>query len=187
MAKFADTALKNVHKICKIPHLLIFFINLFPFSEPLLNRCVPSGSASTSVFSGQSIQNFANDIVQDFQVCQTELGMMGLTALGLSVLMTIAFRFLAGLIVYLIIALVVIALIAGTITLWVVWWLKKGNLEEQEALLKTVETTQLDTAQNVTQSIIGGVSTAKSQEEVYGWLAAAIIGTIITVSFNLEL
>ena len=109
---------------------------------------------------------------------------MGLTALGLSVLMTIAFRFLAGLIVYLIIALVVIALIAGTITLWVVWWLKKGNLEEQEALLKTVETTQLDTAQNVTQSIIGGVSTAKSQEEVYGWLAAAIIGTIITVSFN---
>ena len=58
----------------------------------------------------------------------TELVYMGLIALGLSILMTIAFRFLAGVIVYVIIALVVVICVVGTITLWVVWYLKKTSL-----------------------------------------------------------
>ena len=62
------------------------------------------------------------------QVSQTELAYMGLIALGLSILMTVAFRFLAGVIVYVIIALVVVICVVGTITLWVVWYLKKSTL-----------------------------------------------------------
>ena len=109
---------------------------------------------------------------------------MGITALGLSVLMTIAFRFLAGLIVYAIIALVVVALVTGTIALWVIWWLKRTDMAERSEVLDSLDTTQLSAAQNVTQSLIGGVSTAKSQEEVTGFLVAAIIATIITVSLK---
>ena len=110
---------------------------------------------------------------------------MGITALGLSVLMTIAFRFLAGLIVYAIIALVVVALVTGTIALWVIWWLKKTDMAERSEVLDSLDTTQLSAAQNVTQSLVGGVSTAKSQEEVTAFLVAAIIATIITVSSKL--
>ena len=43
-------------------------------------------------------------------------------------MMTLLFRFLAGVIVYVIIAVVVVACLAGTITLWIVWHLKKTNL-----------------------------------------------------------
>ena len=46
-------------------------------------------------------------------------------------MMTLLFRFLAGVIVYVIIAVVVIACIAGTITLWIVWYLKKTDLGER--------------------------------------------------------
>ena len=42
--------------------------------------------------------------------------------------MTVAFRFLAGIIVYVIIALVVVICVVGTIALWVVWYLKKTAL-----------------------------------------------------------
>ena len=44
--------------------------------------------------------------------------------------MTIAFRLLAGVIVYVIIALVVVICVFGTIALWVVWYLKKTALGE---------------------------------------------------------
>ena len=44
--------------------------------------------------------------------------------------MTIAFRFLAGVIVYVIIALVVVIYVVGTLALWVVWYLKKTALGE---------------------------------------------------------
>ena len=156
------------------------------FSEPILNRCVPklSGGDSSSLLSGSGIQSFANDLAQDFQVCQSELAQMGITALGLSVLITIAFRFLAGLIVYAIIALVVVALVTGTIALWVIWWLKKTDMAERSEALDKLDNGQLSAAQNVTQSLIGGVSTAKSQEEVTAFLVAAIIATIITVSLQ---
>ena len=130
--------------------------------------------------SGSGIQSFANDLAQDFQVCQSELVQMGVTALGLSVLITIAFRFLAGLIVYAIIALVVVAVITGTIALWVIWWLKKSDMAERSEVLDSLDT--LSPAQNVTQSLIGGVSTAKSEEEVTAFLVAAIFATIITVN-----
>ena len=49
---------------------------------------------------------------------------------GLSILMTVAFRFLAGVIVYVIIALVVVICVVGTIALWVIWYLKKTALGE---------------------------------------------------------
>ena len=80
------------------------------------------------MFSHSGIQELGQEIVQDFQVSQMEMAYMGLIALGLSILMTIAFRFLAGVIVYVIIGLVVVICVFGTITLWVVWYLKKSAL-----------------------------------------------------------
>ena len=98
------------------------------------------------MLSGSGIQELGQELVQDFQVSQTEMAYMGLIALGqimremrniamfsphfagLSILMTIAFRFLAGVIVYVIIALVVVICVLGTIALWVVWYLKKTAL-----------------------------------------------------------
>ena len=55
---------------------------------------------------------------------------LNLLSAGLSILMTVAFRFLAGVIVYVIIALVVVICVVGTIALWVVWYLKKTALGE---------------------------------------------------------
>ena len=64
----------------------------------------------------------------------------------------------------------------------VIWWLKKTDMAERGEVLDSLDTTQLSAAQNVTQSLVGGVSTAKSQEEVTFFLVAAIIATIKTVS-----
>jgi len=157
---------------------------------PLLHRCVPKQltSGTSSLFSGSGIENFGEELAKDFQVAKNELAQMGITALGLSVLITIAFRFLAGLIVYIIIALVVLAVVLGTIALWVIWWLKKGDLAEQQAALDSLNTVDGTAAvQNVTQSIFSGVSAAESQHEVNGYLAAAIFATIITVVILLVL
>ena len=96
----------------------------------------------------------------------------------------LSYRFAAGLIVYIIIALVVVVCVGGTIALWVIWWLKRGDLAEQQAVLdsvgQAVNGTQLSAAQSVTQSIVGGISSAKSQEEVTAWLVGAIAATIFT-------
>ena len=73
-------------------------------------------------------------------------------------------------------------MVLGTIALWVIWWLKKGDLAEQQAALDSLNTVDGTAAvQNVTQSIFSGVSAAESQHEVNGYLAAAIFATIITV------
>ena len=72
------------------------FHTWFCFSEPLplLHRCVPKQltSGTSSLFSGSGIENFGEELAKDFQVAKNELAQMGITALGLSVLITIAFR-----------------------------------------------------------------------------------------------
>jgi len=149
--------------------------------KQFLSRCIPDAVTSQAggLFSGTGAESFAEDLVGDFQNCAQELVYMGLVALGLSLVMTLLFRFLAGVIVYVIIGVVVVACLAGTITLWIIWYLKMTDLDKSKT--ETETSTELSSAQNVTKSLLGGTATAKSQDEVTQFLVGAIIATIILV------
>ena len=77
-------------------------------------------------------------------------------------------------IVYAIIGLIVVAVVAGTLALWAVWWLKKGSWEEKQSSNST-------SAVTVEQSFTSGLASADTQNEVTGFLVAAIFATIVTV------
>ena len=84
-------------------------------------------------------------------------------------------------IVYAIIGLIVVAVVAGTLALWAVWWLKKGSWEEKQSSNST-------SAVTVEQSFTSGLASADTQNEVTGFLVAAIFATIVTVGvMSLEL
>ena len=81
--------------ISKYLLMMMMMMLIVLHSEPLFeSKCVPkslSGGAS-SLLSGSGISSLANELGHDFAASQRELGLMGLTALLLSILMTIAFR-----------------------------------------------------------------------------------------------
>ena len=80
-------------------------------------------------------------------------------------------------IVYAIIGLIVVAVVAGTLALWAVWWLKKGSWEEKQSSNST------GALVTVEQSFTSGLASADTQNEVTGFLVAAIFATIVTVGF----
>jgi len=148
-----------------------------------LSRCVPEAITTQAggLFSSTGADEFAEELVGDFQNCAMELLYMALVALGLSLVMTMLFRFLAGVIVYVIIAVVVIACIAGTITLWIVWYLKKTDLENYTELQgQTSE-------QNVTVSFTGTKLHEEAKAEVNYWAIGAIIATFVLIAVLLVL
>ena len=64
----------------------------------------------------------------DLQSCGPQIAQMGVVALVFSLIITLLFRFLAGFIVYAIIGILIVALLGGTITLWVLWYLKNKDI-----------------------------------------------------------
>ena len=109
---------KRERKICENDY---FF---FGFSTSILWRCVPDAvpkvaTATAETFLGTSgIKSLFEEIVADVGASWKEIIYMCLVALGLSIIMVILFRFLAGVIVYVIITIIALAAILGPVATW---------------------------------------------------------------------
>jgi len=150
-----------------------------------LSRCIPdvvteNANVAGQLFSNSGAQDFFEELMGDLQNCGPQIVQMGVVALVFSLIITLLFRFLAGFIVYAIIGVVIVALAGGTITLWVLWYLKNKDIGG--------DTSQIDSAINA----IGGNATLEnsylaanaknsSEEEVMYFLIGAIVSTIVLV------
>ena len=117
---------------CKLICFMYLGHNLSFFSKNFLSRCIPDTvtdqvGAAGGLFSDIGASNFVEEVMGDLQQCGPQLAQMGLVALVFSLIVTLLFRFLAGWIVYAIIGGVIAVLLGGTITLWVLWFIKKGG------------------------------------------------------------
>ncbi|XP_074643007.1 choline transporter-like protein 1 isoform X2 [Tubulanus polymorphus] len=107
-------------------------------SVPILNRCIPAFWKRTNMTADikksvisylNSIDTFQKVMFDLYQVWREILGLCFL-ALAFSVIMVFIIRFLAQIIVWVIIALSVIGSIAGTAVLWVMFAHYKNKLDE---------------------------------------------------------
>ncbi|KAJ8976875.1 hypothetical protein NQ317_001199 [Molorchus minor] len=86
-------------------------------------RCIPqrSTAAVDSFFSKTGLTNLFDEVSEDFQLYWREFVYLCLIAFGFSILILVLFRFLVGLVVWIVLVAVVLICIAGTIFLWVLW------------------------------------------------------------------
>nr|CAD7256283.1 unnamed protein product [Timema shepardi] len=124
-----------------------------------LNRCVPEITSSTknTVVSKTGIKDFFQEASEDINMSWKEILYLCIIAMTFCIVILILFRFLAGVMVWLVLVGVVIASIAGTIYLWITWKKKKEAFSGSQ------------------------VNEEVNQRTVITYLVAAIIATIITV------
>nr|CAD7403400.1 unnamed protein product [Timema poppensis] len=124
-----------------------------------LNRCVPEITSSTknTVVSKTGIKDFFQEASEDINMSWKEILYLCIIAMTFCIVILILFRFLAGVMVWLVLVGVVIATIAGTIYLWITWKKKKDAFSGST------------------------VNEEVNQRTVITYLVAAIIATIITV------
>ncbi|XP_025829941.1 choline transporter-like protein 1 [Agrilus planipennis] len=130
----------------------------------ILNRCLPVkiSSADTKIkkFTDINLKDFAREVTEDFRLCWRETLYLCLIALGFSIVIVILLRYLAGIVVWLVLVIVALGSIAGTAYIWIIW---KNSKEETDNNIDTSILAQLDIHKTV------------------GYLTFAIIATIITV------
>ena len=150
------------------------------------------------LFSSSGAESFFEELMGDLQNCGPQLAQMGVVALVFSLIITLLFRFLAGFIVYAIIGILIVALVGGTITLWVLWYLKNKDIgggekgfEQKMRTLNFADTSQIDSAisaagANATleNSFLANVE-ASNKEEVMYFLIGAIVSTVVLVKPSL--
>nr|XP_040569500.1 choline transporter-like protein 1 [Lepeophtheirus salmonis] len=154
-----------------------------------LNRCVPSPKkdAASKVFSATGLQGFAEGLIADIEASWREVIYMCLIALGFSIIMSLIMRFFVGIIVYIVMGLVSISFVGGTIIIWVLYALKKKNLDKRmEEELKKNDQKSLSKLK-IQEFISSSIFQVKDQEELNWILAGAIILTILTVILLLVL
>jgi len=147
-----------------------------------LSRCIPDAVTDQAnvvggLFSSSGAESFFEELMGDLQNCGPQIGQMGVVALVFSLIITLLFRFLAGFIVYAIIGILIVALVGGTITLWVLWYLKNKDIGG--------DTSQIDSAINAAganatleNSFLASVE-ASNEEEVMYFLIGAIVSTVV--------
>ncbi|XP_076441381.1 choline transporter-like protein 1 isoform X2 [Babylonia areolata] len=124
----------NNSKAGPCPHLPVYQ------SQPLLNRCIPVDIRSFPHWISTNIIAFLNkaDVFQkvlgDLYASWQEMIAFCFVALGFSILMVLFIRFLAPVIVWIIVAAVVIASMVGTAFLWWTYIGFKSTLDKQEEL-----------------------------------------------------
>ncbi|KAK7100512.1 hypothetical protein V1264_023454 [Littorina saxatilis] len=110
-------------------------------SKPLLNRCIPVHIRTFQEWISNNIIAYLNkaDIFQkvlgDLYASWQEMIALCFVALGFSVLMVLLIRYLASVIVWIIVAAVIIASMVGTAFLWWTYVGFKSLLDKQESLM----------------------------------------------------
>ncbi|XP_041356726.1 choline transporter-like protein 1 [Gigantopelta aegis] len=109
-------------------------------SEPLLNRCVPSELMSLPVGIPREIISYLNDsdifqrVLADLYSSWKEMLGLCFVAVGFAILMVLLIRFMASVIVWIIVAFTIIASIAGTAFLWWTYAGLKQKLDSETKL-----------------------------------------------------
>lgn len=115
------------NKAIKTPKYISIIRNFFSsicYSTSIFYRCVPDTVPSVATATAETFlqssgtQTLFEEIVADVEASWKEIIYMSLVALGLSIIMVILFRFLAGVIVYVIITIIALAAILGPAATW---------------------------------------------------------------------
>ncbi len=120
--------------------------------------------------------------MKDIGASWREIIYMCLVAFGLSVVITFLFRFLAGIIVWIIVAVFALAAFLAPIVVWYLWYVKKKDFDAKNG--NGTETSSVENAvnQEVNKVFSSEMTSADSAEEVKNWLIIAIVVTIVAVS-----
>ncbi|XP_074034982.1 choline transporter-like protein 1 [Leptinotarsa decemlineata] len=91
--------------------------------RPFFNRCIQNKSSTVvnTIFSKTGIKNFFTEVSEDLHLCWRDMCYLFLLSLGLSILLLILFRYLVGLVVWIVLFGVIIVCSAGSILLWIMW------------------------------------------------------------------
>ena len=111
-----------------------------PFSTSIFWRCVPDAvpgvaeKTASAFFEGSGASSLYEEIVTDVSASWREIIYMCLVAFGLSIVVTILFRFLAAVIVYIIVALIAFAAFIGPLICWYIWYSKKQDYDSKNGI-----------------------------------------------------
>ncbi|XP_063245014.1 choline transporter-like protein 1 isoform X2 [Bacillus rossius redtenbacheri] len=130
-----------------------------PDFREYLNRCIPNATPTTkrTVITKTGIKNFFQEVSEDINTCWKEILYLCLIALAFCIVIMILFRFLVGIMVWVMLVGATLASIAGTVYLWILW-----NQKKKSAAEKTVDK-------------------ETNGRTVNAYLAAAIVATVATV------
>ncbi|XP_050517151.1 choline transporter-like protein 1 isoform X1 [Diabrotica virgifera virgifera] len=145
--------------------LCISDCSLYEGYRKFFNRCMPNKSQTVvnTIFSRTGLSNFFTEVSEDFQICWTEICYLCLIALVLSSLLLVLFRYLVGVVVWIVLLGSLATCLIGTILLWILWKHSK------------------DTNDGMPSSLLPDVDARKSNT----YLAFAILATIATVIISL--
>ena len=161
------------------------YVIVFICSTSLFSRCIPNVAEKKAegIFKDIGVKDFFEQVVSDISSSWKEIIYMCLVAVGLSIVVTILFRFLAGIIVYLIIALVALSAILAIIVTWLLWYFKDKDYKSK---------TNANVTENALDDALGEVQAEKllkdewtqanSAEEVRNFMIVAIVTSIVGVS-----
>ena len=123
--------------------------------------------------------------MKDIGASWREIIYMCLVAFGLSVVITFLFRFLAGIIVWIIVAVFALAAFLAPIVVWYLWYVKKKDFDAKNGNgTETTSSVENAVNQEVNKVFSSEMTSADSAEEVKNWLIIAIVVTIVAVSLR---
>ncbi|XP_011067500.1 PREDICTED: choline transporter-like protein 1 isoform X3 [Acromyrmex echinatior] len=99
-----------------------------------LNRCMNKKATETisSIIRTLRLESIYNDAVTDLGIAWRELIYLLLIALGLSLGILVAFRYMVQYVIYVVLIGAVLACIGGTTYLWLAWYREKKSVERGE-------------------------------------------------------
>ncbi|KAH3695270.1 choline transporter-like protein 1 isoform X1 [Dreissena polymorpha] len=109
-------------------------------SQPLLNRCIPFNLLSKATAVSEKIIRFLNSndmfqkVLSDLYACWKEMLVLCFIAIAFSGLMVLLIRFLAAVIVWIILAVAILGSIAGTAFLWWTYVDVRNKVQKDEAI-----------------------------------------------------
>ncbi|CAG9840523.1 unnamed protein product [Diabrotica balteata] len=167
--------------------LCISDCSLYEGYRKFFNRCMPNKSQTVvnTIFSRTGLSNFFTEVSEDFQICWTEICYLCLIALVLSSLLLVLFRYLVGVVVWIVLLGSLAACLIGTILLWCVntlqgpqygaLWYPFFNF------FRILWKHSKDANDGMPSSLLPDVDVRKSDT----YLVFAILATIVTVIISL--
>ncbi|XP_049862995.1 choline transporter-like protein 1 isoform X2 [Schistocerca gregaria] len=92
----------------------------------LLNRCIPIKQEKLT--SRLGVADFLQEVTEDLELCKMELLYLFLIAFGFSIVILILFRYLVGVMVWIVLIAVTLVSLGGTLYLWFIWKQAKDGL-----------------------------------------------------------
>lgn len=90
--------------------------NTDPGFEKVINRCIPTKNGTRS-----GLKEFFHEVSEDLHLCWKEILYLCLIAFAVSIVLLFLFRFMAGFVVWFVLAATVVTSICATIYLWIMW------------------------------------------------------------------